>query len=157
MEVLGSIVGWESEGVATSISGWVLVVDSGGSVERLMDISNIVEEESHGGGELDILGLAFVSVGLDLLVLVGGLVVTIVVEPVDNGRHGLGGVVVLHLEVEVADLGAWLIEVWSVDVMPVGLVRATHVLDVVSEDSALNEWIVLLVSSVSGIVLLKIL
>tara|TARA_B110000285_G_C14966033_1_gene534123 strand:+ start:400 stop:582 length:183 start_codon:yes stop_codon:yes gene_type:complete len=50
MEVLGTTDGWKSNTVASSISLWVLVVNSGGSVKRLMDISGIMEQESQSCG-----------------------------------------------------------------------------------------------------------
>lgn len=46
MEVLGGIFDGESEEVATKVTLRVLAVDSGGGVEWLMDVTNIVDQKS---------------------------------------------------------------------------------------------------------------
>jgi hypothetical protein len=50
MEVLGTTDGWKSNTVASSVSLFVLVVDSSGGVKRLMDISGIMEKKSQSSG-----------------------------------------------------------------------------------------------------------
>ncbi len=48
MKVLGTALGGKLNEVAAGISLGILGINSGGSMEWLMDVSNIVDEESNG-------------------------------------------------------------------------------------------------------------
>ena len=84
--------------------------------------------------------MALDSVAHDLLVLVVGLIVVLLVDPVNNAADGFNnGVVVVSLEVwEIGDVTT-LVEEWSIDEMPFGLIRATLVFNVISESGALDK------------------
>jgi hypothetical protein len=42
---------------------------------------------------------------------------------------------------EILDCGTFIVKIRLIDEMPSGLPRSTSVLDLVSEGSALNEWV----------------
>jgi hypothetical protein len=48
MEILGAILGGELNEVAASVALGVRGVNSGGGVEWLMDVSDVVDEEADG-------------------------------------------------------------------------------------------------------------
>lgn len=139
MEFLKSTLGWEWEVIATSVSSGVLVVNSGRGVEWLMDITGVVDEESHGGGCTVFLGVVFVGVAHDSFVFIGVLVAVSLVEPHLEGSNDLSDVVLVLDEIEVLDF-ATLIEEWSINEMPSLLVHAALILNVIGESSAFSEW-----------------
>ena len=55
-------------------------------------------------------------------------------------------------EAEVVKCGAFLVQVWQVDEVPVGLEAVALTLDVIGEGGALSEWMILLLNEV-GVVL----
>ena len=74
MEVFGSILGWELNKIATGVSLRVRGIDSRGSVEWLMDVSDVVDEETDGVGEALLLSQGRELLhhgGVDEAVLVG--------------------------------------------------------------------------------------
>lgn len=48
MQVLGAVLGGNVDGVSTSVSLGVFGVDLGDGVEWLVDVSEVVDEESQG-------------------------------------------------------------------------------------------------------------
>jgi len=99
VNTVGSLL--DFEGVAAEVPLGVLVVDSGGSVEWLMDISTVVNEESHGCGHSVLLSVFLVVMGHDLLVLVSLIVTAVFVEPGLKSVDHFGDVVGIELEFEV--------------------------------------------------------
>ena len=89
-----------------------------------------------------------------MVILVAGLVVTLVVEPVGQSTHGLGDVVRVHFEVVVIDVAA-LVEEWLVDEVPSRLVSSTLGLQLISEGSALNHGVLVLAGNELGVRLLE--
>jgi len=150
VELIGTVLLWERERVAAAVSLWVLLVDSRGGVQRLMDVADVVDHESESGGKPVDLLRGVISVVHNLLVLVGTFVALGMVEPVGEPAHGLSDVVVVHLEVVVID-AATLVEEWLVDEVPSGLESSSFGLDIVSERSTLNHWVLVFVGSELGV------
>ena len=46
MQVVSTINGWKLLGVATAVAGWVFLVDLGGSMERLMNVTSVVDDQA---------------------------------------------------------------------------------------------------------------
>jgi hypothetical protein len=140
VEVLGSINGWNWEAVASSITSGVVFVQSGCGVEWLMDITSVVHHESHGSRDTFGFTVALLSVAHDLFVLVVGGVVVLLVDPVSEAVDDSNNGVLFLLEVwEVRDTTT-LIEEWSINEVPIGLIRATLKFNVISESGAFNKW-----------------
>ena len=115
MQVLGLILGRHLEEVATCVTLGVLAINSAGGVEGLMDVSDIVDEESESVRS----GLLFIlNVGLEGLVYVAGLVVAALREPVDYAGHYHCDVVLVKFELGVVIKRATLIKEGNVDEVP---------------------------------------
>jgi len=111
-----------------------------------MDVTDIVDHESESSRKTIGFLLRMISVIHDLLVLVGALVVSLMVEPVGETAHGLSNVVVIKLEVVVID-AATLVEEWLINEMPSRLESSTFGLDIISESSTFNHWVLVFVSN----------
>jgi len=121
VKVAGSVNRWKFDSVSSEVSTWVVVVYSGGSVEWLVHISSVVDEQSEGSGLGVVLSGFSVSVGHDFLVGVLLGVVAFFLEPVSDAWHDHGDVVHVFHEAVVAQ-GSTLVEVGVVNEMPVLLV-----------------------------------
>jgi len=82
-----------------------------------MDITSIVQQESHGGGETIGLRMSLKSIRHDFGVSLGVLVTIFLVEPALESIEGLSNVVRFKLEVEVIDTTS-LVEERSINEMP---------------------------------------
>ena len=151
VEVGGTALGGDFLAVATTVTSGVEGVDEGGRVEGLNDVSGVVDDETEGEGALVILVR---ELGGDLGEVVGVSSRDSALEESGKVGEGLDNVDGRLNEREVVEGGACLIKVWLVGVMPVGLEGVTLALDVVSEGSALGEWVVVL-SHEGGVVCLK--
>ena len=141
MEVLGSVLGRHLEEVAARIALGVLAVDSARGVEGLVDVSDVVDEESESVRS----GLLFIlNVGLEGLVYEAGLVVAALREPVDYAGYYHRDVVLVKFELRVVIKRPAFIKEGNVDEMPRRLERPALRLNLVSEGGALNEWVVAL-------------
>ena len=61
MKVVYLILAWESEAVTTSITSWELMINSRDAVEWLMDISQIMDQETKSKGLANIFIIAIVA------------------------------------------------------------------------------------------------
>ncbi len=115
MKVIGAVNAGQVERVATAVSLGVLAVNSGGSVEWLVNVSEVVDQQSEGVR----FGLVFVAyVALDGLVDERALVVAGSREPVlDCGDHS-SDVIVIEFELGVVVDGPALIQKGGVNEVP---------------------------------------
>ena len=128
------------ETVSTSVTGGELVVDPAGGMERLVDIADVMNQESHGHGHSSFLGVHLVSMGHDGLEGFPVLVAILLFEPGNQVLHYSGGVDLLELEVRVVvDILALLVHIGRVDEVPVALPPATLSLDEVGPRGTLDE------------------
>jgi len=90
MEVLNTVYnGRNILAIATSIARWVLCVNSGGCMERLMDVSDVVNHKAQGKGLLVI----FVGeASSNFLVIVGRFVIAFLSKHLSQSGEGLNGV-----------------------------------------------------------------
>jgi hypothetical protein len=140
-------------GVASLVALGVLGVDLGHGVEGLMDVANVVDDQSQGEGLLvgRIAELVSDSLQVGGVLDFGGSL-----KEANQVSEGADDVNVWHDEVgEVLSRGAILIEVGDVDEVPLGLEGVALALDVVGERSALGEGVVFLVFGQRGVVLLE--
>ena len=76
----------------------------------------------------------------DLFVRVVGLVFVLLVDPVRETIDGIDrGVSIRNKVWEVGNITT-LIEEWCIDEVPIGLIRATLVLNIISEGDTFNKW-----------------
>jgi hypothetical protein len=138
VQVVGTVDGWDFLGVATAVASWVLIVDLGGSMERLVNVSNVVDDQA----ESERLLVFLIAEGIsDLLVVGGRLVVTSVHQEVGQSRESLHNVSGLDFEVRVVRDRATIIQVRSVDEVPLRLPAVALAFDVVGKGGALREWV----------------
>lgn len=98
MQVLSTILGGELEEVTTGVTLRVLAVNSASCVEWLMDVADVVDEESESIRS----GLLFIfHMGLEGLVNEAGLIVTALRKPVDYTRDYHSDVVIIKLELGI--------------------------------------------------------
>ena len=101
MQVVGTANAGQVLVIASLITLGVLLVNSRGSVERLMDVTGVVDDETQSEG----LGIGLEGeVLLDLLVVVAGLVIASVLQPVGQVFKSAHNVVSVHLEIEVREV-----------------------------------------------------
>jgi hypothetical protein len=118
MKLIGLIMIWKWEGVATFVSGWVLSIYSGDHMHWLMDISHEVHEETKCVGKsiVVILGALLIGDGFYDIVVVG--IVAFLIEPVSDTVHGINDVVLGILEGEIIK-GTSLVKIWLIFKVPV--------------------------------------
>lgn len=147
VQVLSSLVVWQVDGVTSTVALGELVVHSGGRVQWLMEVTDVVDDKSQRSRLAILLRVILVSVLHDQLVLVGVLISIGTLEPVCQSVDNLSDVVVVHGEVEVVE-AATLVEEWLVDKVPSNLVLSLWLtLDKVGIGGALSEWMILLILS----------
>ena len=112
------------------------MVNQGGAVLGLMNITDVVNDEAKHKGALVLLEGELGDDLVHVLGLGGG---NLALEELGEVSEGADGVHIRLREGEVVKRGACLIQVRQVDVMPVGLESIALALDVVSEGSALSE------------------
>lgn len=148
VEVSSTILVGDPLRVTTTVTSGELAVDLSGSVERLMKITDIVDNETESEGATIFLVAEFV---VDCLVVVVVSVVTVVLEPGGQVGDSISDIVFILLEIEVIKRTT-LVKVWLVDKMPSRLPGVTLTLNVIGEGSALNERIVTFVLGKAGVV-----
>jgi len=116
VEVADAVFGGDVFEVATGVTLRIVRVDEGRSMEGLVNITNIVDDEAEGERFLVLLD----GEGLgDLLVVGAFLVVAGVGEPADEVAEGVDVVLLVHLELgEVLNCLAILINIRLVDKVP---------------------------------------
>lgn len=116
VEVADAVFGGDVFEVATGVTLRIVRVDEGRSMEGLVNITNIVDDEAEGERFLVLLD----GEGLgDLLVVGAFLVVAGVGEPADEVAEGVDVVLLVHLELgEVLNCLAILIDIRLVDKVP---------------------------------------
>ena len=77
------------------------MINSSSGMKRLMDVSGVVEQQSHGSRQTVGLGMSLESVFLDRLVLKRTLVTISFVNPVSDGIDSLSDVVSIESEIVV--------------------------------------------------------
>lgn len=141
MQVLGTALGRDLHKIATGITLRVWRVNSAGSMEWLMDITNVVNEQTNGIREAFLL-----SEGWKLF-LHGGVNETALVAPwvrdplLKRGNRLINGVGI-RLEEGVIFLAASLVEVGNVNEVPARLPWSALGLDFISECSTFHKGIV---------------
>jgi hypothetical protein len=139
MEVVGLLFVRKMDWVTTSISNGEVGVNSAGGVEGLMDVSNVMDEQSQGIWSAEGFG---VNVTHNLFVGVGVLVVAGVAEPVgDLGDHK-GDVLDVEYKVRVVWDTWTVINEGSINEVPFWLPATAGWLDIVSKCGTLNERVV---------------
>lgn len=107
----------------------------------LMDVSDIMDEESEGKRFAVVFTLEFVH---NLLVGIGVLVAAVAGDPVDQGWHDHSDVVGIELKLRVIFEASTFVKVGDIYEVPVRLEGVSLALDLVSECSAFDEGIVIL-------------
>jgi len=135
--------------VATAVTDGELVVDLGRGVKRLVNVTDVVDDEAEGER------LSVIGVGVsckDRSDVARFLGAGDVLEVVGESSEGLNDVSGGHHVLGVAGSGVALAEVRLVNEMPVSLPGVALTLDVVSKGGALGEGVVLLAFGDIGIV-----
>ncbi len=131
VELSDRVVVLQGEVVATAVTSGEVWVHTAQSVHRLVDVSQIVDQEAESvrlsSGFIVVVVLHYSSVSVTLLV------VALVRQPVDDVGDVLSDVVHVFLELRVVLEVAALVEIGDVHEVPVGLPAATLVLHLVSE------------------------
>jgi len=143
VQVFGPLLARELHEISSKVTSLVLVVDSGGRVQWLVDIPNVVDQEAHGIRETIFLGVILIRVIHNGLVLVGLLVPFCLREPHVECVDNLGDVVRIEGEIVVADF-ATLVEEWLINEVPAFLPLAALGLDLISEGGTLDHWVLAL-------------
>lgn len=145
VEVTSTVLVGDPLRVTTAVTRWELGVDLSGSVEWLMDVTNVVDNKSEGeGASVVLVG----EVSVDLVIVVGALVTILQVGC--QVSDGIRNEVIIHIEGVVIKRTTF-IKIWLVNEMPSRLERVTLTLDVVSESGAFNKGVVTLVFSKRGL------
>ena len=82
VEVRGSFAIGQVHEVPSKVTSWILVINSGSGVQWLMQVANVVDDESHGSRLTNFLSVYLVSIIHDHLVLVSILKSWRLFEPV---------------------------------------------------------------------------
>ena len=131
VELSDGVVVLQGEVIATAVTSGEVGVHTAQSVHRLVDVSQIVDQEAESvrlsSSFIVVVVLHYSSVGVTLLV------VAFIRQPVDDVGDVLCDVVHVLLELRVVLEVAALVEVGNVHEVPVRLPSATLVLHLVSE------------------------
>ena len=143
MEVSDVITKFEVKAVSTLVAFGELVVNSTGTVEGLVNITQVMDNKSQSEGSgIVLIVVVVLHYGL---VSVGVFVTIVIVQEVKELRQDGADIVRFISKVGVGFSITTIIEERVVDEVPLGLPGSTFGLDFVSEGCALNEWIVTLV------------
>lgn len=149
VQVADATLGRKLLGVTTSVARWVIVVNFTGGVERLMNITNVVNHKSESEGS------GILVVGEVVLDVVGVVVLGVTISQVGGKvSDSINDFVFFNDETEVTE-GATLVEVWLIDEVPSALPRVALTLDVVGKGGAFDERIIAFIGGEAGVVLLK--
>lgn len=143
MKVLGAALGGEAHEVAASVALRVVRVNSACRVQWLMNITDVMNQETQKVRLSLLLGEAAELLHADIIDE-ALLVIACVSEPVDDVRDCLVDGVGIGLEVRVVVCIAALVEVGGVHEVPPGLPRAALSLDLVREGRTLDQGVVAL-------------
>ena len=140
MKIGSWVVVWKFEIVSTSVTSWVLLVNSGQAVKRLMNVSKIMNEQSHGiwFGFWFVVFHGLHHLNINEVILIAWSFC----EPVNKSSYGRSNIFLIRLEIRVLVDCATLIKVWSISKVPNALPAASFHLDVVSKAWTLSEWVV---------------
>lgn len=142
VQVLGTSLLLESEEVPAHISLLEFGVVSGGGVKRLMEVTDIVDQQSESNGfHIERVLLWEKLVGCDLLVSVRVLVISLLFQDADELWDDKGGVMWVELDFHLVSRVV-VIEDGLVSEVPLVLVTATFGFDVVSESGRLNHSVI---------------
>ena len=125
--------------VAAHVTLGVSLVDSGSGMQGLMKISHIVNEKAESEG---LLLLSPVDSARDVSVYKVVLVVPLLFKPIIDVLNGFDYAVWVILELWVVLKASSLIKVGGVNEMPVILPFLAGLLDLISESSTFDKWIV---------------
>jgi len=130
---------WNVKKVAAHITLGVFFVDSGSGMQGLVKISHIVDEKAESEGLLLISPVDSARyIPVDKVVLE----VTLLLKPIIDVFNGFNYAVWIIFELRVVLKASTLVKVGGVNEMPVILPFLAGLLDLISESSAFNEWIV---------------
>ena len=125
-------------------------------MERLVDVTDVVDQEPHGCRLSVQLRVVLEGVVHDHAIFVRVLVAWFLLEPVHQGTDNFCDVVLVESEIEVADLSSFA-EEWLINEVPALLVISFGLsLDEVCVGSTLSEWMVLLVDSPAWVCLFQL-
>ena len=155
VKISGIVVIGNFEWVSASITNGVAAIYSAQAVKWLVNVSEIVDEQSEGiwlSVLLIVLHLGHHGLVDEVILIVGGLS-----QPVTDTEHCSGDVLGVELELRVLVDWTALVEVGSVNEVPVWLPAATSHLDVVCEGAWLHEGIIKLCHLHHGVLCAAIL
>ena len=154
MKVASSILVRNPLIVATTITCRELIIDLSSIVKRLMDVTNVVDDQAESKGSLiffirePILNLLIVLIVVSDFRSLASNNLLASCQSVDNiGRLWPSEFIVIE--------GAALIKVRLIDVVPVALGGVTLTLDIICEGSTLSEWVVTFVRGDRRVIFLK--
>ena len=140
--------------IATAVTGGVVVIDLSNGVERLVSVTDVVDDQTEG--ERYLIDLIAEPI-LDLLIVgvVRGDASGVTLYNQDTGCQSFNEIDLTVCEVIIADITT-LVKVGLIDEVPVRLCLVAETLDVVGVVSALGEWMVVLLGGDVGVVLLQV-
>ena len=140
VKILGTTLGRQGDKVATSITFRILRVNSAGCVQRLMDVTNIVNEEADGIRETLLLRKSWELLHHSCIDK-AGLIVALAGDPLLERWDSLINWIGVWLEVRVILGTASLVEIRNVNEVPAWLPGATFSLDFVGKCCAFHKRI----------------
>lgn len=147
VQLINLVMVWERESIGTFVAVWVRFVVATFTVERLVDVSHVVDEEAERV-RFGVVLVAWVQAVLHVIIHVRVLVVSAVFarEPISDVLDGKGQVTRLHVR-DVVIAGFALLNVGNVDEVVVGLPGTTVIFDIVGERGALHERVSVFVAN----------
>lgn len=131
------------EVIASSVASGIVGVDSGDRVKRLMNVTQVVNQQSHGKGFTFSLSELGMQMRHNLLIGVCELKAFFLFHPTHNFGNGSSHIMAFRFEKRIVCFCAALIEISLVDEVPEELVVAwvSRFIYDVSKCGALDEWV----------------
>jgi len=142
MELFSSIMAFSWERITSFITFWIFVINSANTMKWLMNVSQIMHQESNSITQSNV--LRWVRSVILHLVFSYGLnhksvfVVAFLVEPVGDIGNGFGNVVGVRFEIIVINI-LIVVQIRLINKMPGRLPLPTMIFDVVSKGNTFSE------------------
>ena len=144
MELVDSVFFSKIKEVPSLITFWILIINTSCSMERLMNITNIMNKVSQRNWFANISGIRCFAILHDSLVYIGELKSWISSQPRDDFRNCLCNVMLIFNKTCEICLISTLVKIWLINKVPWDIVSASFsiFLYLISESCTFNKRII---------------
>ena len=137
MKIANSFKFWKFYSVTSKVTLWIVIVNSRCSMKWLMNITNIMNQKSHGNRVC----ILFSTVSLCFNCVFNVWSSIWIIKPINKTGKSFSYIMSIWFEIEISECTT-LIKIWLINKVPSLLVISTVVFKAVSKSSTLSEWMI---------------